>query len=164
MRAKEKRSGYLIITLTIILALLLNNVFLPEWAERYRPGWTMLVLIYWALALPHRVGMGVAWFTGMLMDVMKDNFLLGQHALSMVIIIYIVLSLYRRIRISPMLQQVFTILLLMLLYQLLLWWFQSLTGKTERTLNYALMSVSSALIWPLLYLFLRSIRRRFRIA
>ena len=41
---------------TFILAAILAAVPLPDWGDAARPAWVPLVLIYWVIAMPHRVG------------------------------------------------------------------------------------------------------------
>lgn len=165
MPIKEKRSGLLIIPLTIILSLMLAIMPLPDWAAYFQPQWPLLFVIYWCLALPHRIGMIVAWMVGLLHDVMiGGNHFLGQYALSMALILYIVLHIHKRMRISPLFQQAITVFILIIFYKLLVFFFESLTGNVRRDLDYWLLSPASSLImWPWIFIFLRSIRRRFRI-
>lgn len=74
--------GGLVILLSFILAFLLTVLPLPDWARFYRPQWSTLVLIYWTLASPYRVGVGIGWATGIVIDVITGT-LLGQHALAL---------------------------------------------------------------------------------
>jgi rod shape-determining protein MreD len=50
-----------IIALSLVIALMLTALPLPEWAVNWRPAWVAMVLIYWCMALPERVGIGVRW-------------------------------------------------------------------------------------------------------
>ncbi|MGD8265176.1 MAG: rod shape-determining protein MreD, partial [Chromatiales bacterium] len=82
--------GTLIIYLTILLAMILQVFPLPDWAIRLRPQWPLLVLIYWSMLFPDRVGIFTAMIVGLFVDVMLDA-LLGQHVLAYAIAIYIVI-------------------------------------------------------------------------
>ena len=64
-----RRSGGLIIFFSFLAAFMLTIVPFPEWAEAYRPEMVAMVLIYWCLALPERVGVGIGWLTGLTLDV-----------------------------------------------------------------------------------------------
>ncbi|HUM92196.1 MAG TPA: rod shape-determining protein MreD, partial [Candidatus Competibacter sp.] len=68
-------TGRWIIVLSFLIAFLLGGVPLPDSLERFRPDWVAMVLIYWNMALPHRVGIGIGWLVGLLMDVGRGGLL-----------------------------------------------------------------------------------------
>ena len=51
----------LVIATTFVIALLLTALPMPESAAIWRPAWVALVLIYWCMAVPERVGVAVGW-------------------------------------------------------------------------------------------------------
>ncbi len=53
--AERQGSGYFVILLTFLVAAVLSVLPLPEWLQWARPEWLTLTLIYWCIALPHRV-------------------------------------------------------------------------------------------------------------
>ncbi|MGY2161013.1 rod shape-determining protein MreD, partial [Pseudomonas tolaasii] len=65
----------------------------------------------WALALPHKVGMVTAMCLGLMEDVLYGT-LLGQNALILTLITFLVLSLQQRLRMFPMWQQCLVILVI----------------------------------------------------
>ncbi|MFU1924423.1 rod shape-determining protein MreD, partial [Klebsiella pneumoniae] len=69
-----------------------------------RPLWLAMLLTYWVLLLPERVGMVTAWLLGLAQDVLYGN-LLGQNALILGLITFLVLSLHQRLRMFPAWQQ-----------------------------------------------------------
>ena len=159
MRTRIQHGGGTIL-LSFFCAYSLMIIPLPDWLAPLRPEWVALVLIYWCMALPNRVGVGIGWITGLLLDVLLGG-LLGQHALSMSIIAYLTLKLHQRVRVSPLLQQAFSILILILLHQILIIWIQGITGHAAHTWTYWLPSLSSMLIWPAIFIVLRNLRRRY---
>ena len=84
--------GTITISLTLLLGMVLSVLPLPDFVPPelgfVRPDWVAMVLIYWILALPHRVGLITAWIAGLGMDVLLGT-LLGQHALSYLSLIHI---------------------------------------------------------------------------
>jgi rod shape-determining protein MreD len=151
-----------IIAVTLAGALILNAVPLPETAAYYRPDWLALVLIYWCMALPGRVGVGVGWLNGLLLDVMNAT-LLGQHALAMTIIAFLALKLHQRIRVFPLWQQSFFILLLVGLHLWINLWIKGITGYPPQPWTYWMPAVTSMLLWPWMFVLLRGLRRQFRV-
>lgn len=158
-----KHQGGWIIFLSFTVALMLTILPLPDWIHIYRPEWTALVLIYWCMALPQRIGVGIGWLVGLLLDVLMGT-LLGQHALGLAVIAFITLNLHQRIRVFPLWQQALTVLTLLTLYQLLLLWFDGMTAQPAKTWSYWLPSLVGMLLWPWCFTLLRDVRRRFKVS
>ena len=158
-----KHHGGWIILATIVLAALFTVLPLPEWLESYRPEWVALVVIYWVMALPHRIGLFTAWITGFFMDVLEGS-LLGLNALALALVAYLALSLYQRMRMFTAVQQSSTVLILVGIHQLLSFWV--LTANNQNTapnLIFMISAVSSAIVWPFIFLGLRYLRRTFKV-
>ena len=82
------------IALTILLALMLN--MLPLGRGVWLPDMLLLVLVFWGVHEPGKVGMGWAFVLGLAMDVHQSS-LLGQHALVYSAVMYGVAMLRRLI-------------------------------------------------------------------
>ena len=156
-----------VIALTFLVAMVLAVLPMPEMFPveigYLRPEWVVLVLIYWVIALPQRVGIVIAWMVGFLTDVLLGS-LLGQHAMSFVVVAYIAVSLYQRLRMFSIWQQSLVVFAIVGLNQLINFWIESIAGLTEWNLWYLLASVMSAFLWPWIYLLLRYLRRRFGVS
>lgn len=152
-----------VIVVVFLLALILTVIPIPTWARYFRPQWVTLVLIYWCLALPHRVGVGSAWLAGLVQDVLSGT-LLGQHALGLSVVAFTTIKLHLRIRIFPMWQQSFTVMVLLLLERLLYLWIIGATNQVIPSLWYWMPALTSSLIWSWIYIILRDIRRWFDIS
>jgi rod shape-determining protein MreD len=157
-----KRHGSGVILLTFIVALMLTVFPLPDWARYLRPDWVGLVLIYWCMALPDRVGVSTGWFMGLMVDLLTGT-VLGQHALSLTVVAYLTLKFHQRLRLFPVMQQALTVLVLLILHQLLALWISRIIGRPAVPWFFWMPSVLGTLIWPLVYPLLRGIRRGFRI-
>ena len=155
-----------VIVVSLLLALVLSIIALPDSIPvevgYLRPHWVALVLIYWIIALPYRVGIVVAWVLGILLDVLLGS-LLGQHALALMIVAYIAASLYQRMRMFAVWQQSLIIFAIIGLNQLINFWIENIAGITQWSMWYLLPSVVSALIWPWVFLVLRYLRRLFQV-
>ncbi len=158
-QAIRPRGGFVIVA-TFVAALLLTILPLPEWMVKFRPEWVALILIYWCMALPHRVGILSGFVLGLLLDTLQGA-VLGQHALALVVIAYLTNRVHQQVRVYPMWQQALSVMGLLLLYQLLLLWVNGITGIKSQLWLYWLPTLSSTLLWPWLYLILRDIRRNF---
>lgn len=152
----------LAIILSILVALLLSVMPMPEPISLARPMWLAMVLAYWVMALPHRVGLLTAWLTGLLSDVLFGQ-LFGQNALVMTLVVWMVLLLYQRIRRFPLWQQSLVMLPVFGIAQMVLLWLNSLSGNRPPTLLFLLPAVVSAVLWPWVFSLLRGVRRRFHV-
>jgi len=157
-----RHQGGMIVFSSFVLALLLTMLPLPTWAQAFRPEWVALVLIYWCMALPSRISIGWAWVAGLMLDVTLGN-LLGLHALSLTIVAFLTIKLYQRIRVYPLGQQALAVLILIAMHQLLTLWILGIIGKTPGSWTYWLPSISSAILWPWLFIVMRGARRHFRV-
>jgi rod shape-determining protein MreD len=141
--ATSSRNGWMV-WLTFAIGMLLSVSPLPQFMEILRPLWLALLLAFWALAMPQKVGMVTAWCLGLAEDVLYGT-LLGQNALILTLITFLVLSLQQRLRMFPMWQQSLVILVIFGLAQLVL------------------PALVSALLWPWISYGLRGLRRRYKI-
>lgn len=150
---------YLVIYLSLVVALTLMILPLPEWAQAYRPNWVALVLIYWSMALPKKVGLWYALITGLLVDTLQGT-LLGQHALALIIIMYINLNFYQRIRVLSLPQQSLFVLILLFICQAMVVWVEGIMGRPTPVSAYLGAPLVGMMIWPWVFVILRDIRRK----
>ena len=82
------------IAFTLVLAALLQ--MLPGGRHVASPDLLALVLVFWNVHQPRRVGVGVAFFFGLVMDVHQAA-LLGQHALAYTLLSFLAITVHRRV-------------------------------------------------------------------
>ncbi|SRR5579883_548307 len=150
------------IALTFLLALMLTMLPMPAWTVWLRPAWVLLIIIYWTMETPYYVNVGLAWFSGIILDVLNGT-LLGEHALAMTIVIYLVARMQSRLRMFSLLQQGLMIFLFTLIYQFILYCVQGFQGEVPRNYLYWSASATSMIVWPWVYSVLQSYRRRFKV-
>jgi rod shape-determining protein MreD len=141
------------------MAMGLALVPLPHWLAVWRPDWLALVLIYWCMAIPDRVGMGTAWVLGLLLDVLTGT-ILGLHALALVLIAYLVQRFYLQLRAFPVWQQSFILLFLLTIYQLPLFWLSGWGARRDPALAWQAI-ISGSLVWPWIFALMRSLQGRY---
>jgi rod shape-determining protein MreD len=159
MRIPPTTRSYLVIASTFVVALILSLVPVPNWAEMFRPDWVGLVLIYWCIATPNRVGMGTGWLVGIIQDVLYGA-LLGQHALARTVIAYLAVKLHLRVRAYPAWQQGLVALALLYIGQLIVLWVRAMVGKSVTGWAFWTPGIISLFIWPWVFVILRDVRRR----
>lgn len=160
MSSKPNGAGFLAIFISFGLAMILRILPLPDQFFVFNPDWVLLFLIYWNLAIPERIAEGSAWFIGLLTDVLTGR-VLGQHAMAYAVIAYLCIKSHRRMRFYPVSQQALSVLLFLLLSQLLIFW--TTKGSNTYDAKYWLPSVTGALLWPLVFVALRQVRRHYQI-
>lgn len=151
-----------VVWLTFAIGLLLSVSPLPHALEVYRPLWLGLLLAFWTLAMPTKVGMTTAWILGLAEDVLYGT-LLGQNALILTLITFMVISLQQRLRMYPMWQQSLVMLVIFGVAQLVQLWLSALTGNRQPTLAMVWPAAVSAVLWPWVSFALRGLRQRLKI-
>jgi len=150
----------ILILLTILLSLFVSLITLP--LGYYSPEWILLVLIYWAIAIPSINKLFLAFLLGFLTDIVLGQ-VLGISSLFYVILIYIVLRLYNSLRYMTIAQQSFVIFFLIIVKQHLLVWAYIIIGKNIEYQAILIGSFMNAFLWPLIFFVLRYVRRKFNI-
>jgi rod shape-determining protein MreD len=88
----------LFIWVSLILSFILN-ITLSVWfwgRASWLPDLLLVTLLFWTIHQTQRVGMGTAFFFGLIMDVQSSS-LLGQHAMSYTLLSFIAIVIHRRI-------------------------------------------------------------------
>lgn len=160
---EEQKQGNWIIVMSFIVAIMLTALPLPDWAVNWRPAWVALVLIYWCMAVPDRIGIAVGWFLGLLLDVQQST-VLGQNALGLTIIAFLTIKSYQRMRVFPLAQQAVLICFYLLFYELITLWITGYIGTSTRDWTYWMPAITSMLLWPWLFIILRDLRRKYNIS
>ncbi|CBA15325.1 rod shape-determining protein MreD [Xanthomonas albilineans] len=102
------RSRGWVLPVSVIVALLLGLMPLPLAVQPLRPYWLALVLAYWVIETPDKIGLGFAFVVGVLTDLLYGG-VLGEQALRLVILSFILQRFRARIRFFPMSQQALVI-------------------------------------------------------
>lgn len=157
---QARHQGGWVIVVSFLCAYVLTILPLPAWLAQARPDWVALVLVYWCIAVPQRVGVGVGWFTGLLQDSLQNS-LLGQHALTYAILAYLMLKLHQRVRVFPLWQQAVSVMFLLLLTRLIELWTNSVVGRQLPAADYWLGAMAGAALWPMVFVLMRQVRHGF---
>ena len=161
MSRNDSRGGRLRIAATVIVALVLAIVPLPGTFDAARPDLLLLLVIYWSLSSPRVAGLTFAWACGLAIDLLKGT-TLGQHALAFLLVGFLAHKFQLRMRLFPIWQQTLTVLLLLALYQFLVFWIDGIIGQPVVTWMRWLPVLSGALLWPALVAILDTWNRHAR--
>ena len=155
MISRRDRPGTFVLTLAFAFALTL--LYLPPALDAFRPYWVALVLVYWCLETQGMVTLGKAFAIGLLLDLLGGS-LLGLHALSLVILVYLVTRFRARLRFFPPWQQALSVFALLLNDRIILLWIIILRGDPMPSFGFWLPPIVGTLLWPWLFLLLDWIR------
>jgi rod shape-determining protein MreD len=153
--------AFWLVTGTVVIAWVLALLPMPEWIAPFRPEWTLLVLAYWVMALPMRVGIICCWFAGLGLDVLYGS-ILGQHALALALVGWVVARSHLQVRVYPAWQQALVLLALVIIYEFVLFWTDGIAATTANVRWEPVLT--TALLWPWVFFVLRAARRRFKVA
>ena len=152
-------SVYFFIGITIFVSFLLEiftsnlfdlSVYLPI---------TLMVLIYWNMALPKDIGLIWAMIFGFCLDVNKE-ILLGSHVLLFLLISFLTQRYFHRLRALYKIQQSFFVAVVILIYQIFLILFFS-EFRQSIFLELILLTLLSSFLWPVIFGILRQLRIKF---
>jgi len=147
----------LFITITLISAFLLN---LLPWGDLYGvPDFVALALIFWSVHQPRKVGIGLAFLMGLLMDVHNAS-LLGENALAYTLLSYFAIMIHRRMLWFRPAAQALHVLPLLLVMQVVQMLIQALVSGKFPGWYYFASSLVSAALWPMVTWMLLAPQRR----
>lgn len=144
---RPARTGFIVFTL--LMALLINLLPWAGWGLWVRPDFVALVLLYWCINQPRKIGFSVAWLLGLLMDV-ADGSLFGQHALAYTILAYAGIVLHRRVQRFSITPQALHAAPLLLLNDTIVLLIRLVAGSDFPGVWYFFGSLIGGLLWPLL--------------
>jgi rod shape-determining protein MreD len=156
---RESRS---LILLSIMVAVFLALLPLPEMLIPFKPYWVAMVLIYWTLETQDMISLGLAFLIGLVLDTLSGS-LMGLHALSLVVMVFLVQRFRSRLRFFPPWQQALSVLGLLVNDRIILIWITVLLGEALPTWKYWLPPLVGMALWPWLFLLLDRIRARQRL-
>lgn len=123
------------------------------------PDLLAVVLVFWGVHQPLRIGVGVAFLFGLAMDV-HQGALLGQHALSYTALGFMAVSIHRRLLWFAVPKQAIQVLPLFVIAHVLSMVVRLLAGEHFPGWPYLLVPVIESALWPLVSVVLLAPQRR----
>jgi len=146
---------------SIVCAFLLQLMPLPPSLEPLKPYWIGLVLIYWTIEAPDRIGLGFAFCLGLVADVLVGE-LLGEQALRLLVLVFIVLRFRARLRFFPVWQQALAVLALLLNDRIVMLMARGFSGEPLPGGVFWFAPLVGMAAWPLVFLLFDDLRARLR--
>ncbi|WDS35743.1 rod shape-determining protein MreD [Pseudoxanthomonas sp.] len=150
------RNGW-VLPASVLLALLLALLPLPLMLQPLRPYWLALVLAYWVIEEPERVGLGFVFIIGLVADISFGG-LLGEQALRLVVMAFILQRFRARMRFFPVSQQALAIGGLLLNDRIVASAIHFAIGEPVLPWAYWWAPLLGMLLWPPLFVLLDALR------
>ena len=149
------------IWITLLGALMLNMLMnMGLWGRAaWMPDLLAVVLVFWGVHQPLRIGVGVGFIFGLAMDV-HQGALLGQHALAYTVLGFLAVSIHRRLLWFAVSKQALQILPLFAIAHFLSLLVRLLAGESFPGWSYLLTPVIESALWPLVSVLLLAPQRR----
>ncbi|RCW71559.1 rod shape-determining protein MreD [Pseudorhodoferax soli] len=146
---------------SLVVALLLNMVQnMGLWGRAaWTPDLVAVVLVFWTVHQPLRVGVGTAFVFGLCMDVHQASWL-GQHALAYTVLSYLAIAIHRRLLWFSVPSQAMQVLPLFVVAHAIEWVLRLLGGGIFPGWCMLLTPVVEAALWPVVSVALLLPQRR----
>lgn len=142
---------------SLAVAALLNMV--PIGRAPWTPDLLALVIVFWSVHQPARIGIGAAFVFGLLMDVHQTS-MLGQHALSYTTLGFFAIMFHRRLLWFPVVSQALQVLPLFMLSVLIEVAIRMVGRGIFPGWSVLLSPLFQAVLWPLVSVLLLAPQRR----
>lgn len=139
----------MIISVSFISAFILSAVPMPWFFSIVNIPWVAVVLAYWCVTAPEKMGVISAWLIGLLFDILNGA-VLGQHGLGFALVAYLSIFYQHRFKFAPPVQQVIFITLVILLYRGLTWQIYDSFGTVIYRSDYIWSAFSAPVVWIVL--------------
>lgn len=146
-----------VLPVSLFVALLLGLLPLPPGLQPFRPFWLALVVAYWVIEDPDRAGLGFAFSMGLIADLAFGG-LLGEQALRLVIMAFILQRFRSQLRFFPIAQQALAIGGLLLNDRIVSAAIHVALGVPQLPWAYWLAPLIGMLLWAPLYLVMDALR------
>jgi len=140
---------YLLIGGSFLIALILSVYPLPMSCRWWRPEFVLMVAIYWVVVLPYSISLTALCGLGLFQDLLEGT-PFGQHSLGIIIVAYICLFSYQRLRNFNLVKQMISMFFVIAIAQLADNWVQGMAGRPLVEISFIYAAITSALIWPLI--------------
>jgi len=150
------RTGW-ILPVSILVALLLGLLPLPDSLQPLRPWWLALVVAYWVIEAPDSAGLGFAFGLGLVADLMFGG-MLGEQALRLVIMAFILQRFRAQLRFFPLSQQALAVGGLLLNDRIVVAAVHMTLGEPSLPWTYWWGPLIGMLLWPPLFVLLDALR------
>lgn len=158
----SKFNAFWAVVFSAMVALALMIVPLPQWLFNFWPDWIALVIAYWALYTPERVGPVVGFVIGTILEVLFVREF-GVEGLGLATLAFVVNRANQQLSALSIWQQTLVIGLFVAIFKLITGWLYGLVADFTITTEYWYSILGGMLVWPFMCILLHELRRKARI-
>lgn len=158
MQRTRKQAIAIPFILSVFVALVMMLLPVPRWLFYFWPDWMALVMLYWAMTHPHRVGPLIALLISLLLEVLFVSHF-GVIGAGLVVVVFIVNRIHAQLRAMSVWQQAIVMAFLVGLFKLLTGWLTGMVSDFIISVEYWYSLMSSFLIWPFLVILLNMLKK-----
>jgi rod shape-determining protein MreD len=155
-------SNHLLIIASFLVALVVSVYPLPLGWRWWRPEFVLVVAIYWMMVFPETISLFFLAAVGLFQDLL-ESVPLGQHSLSLIVVAYICIQSYQRVRNFALWKETVWVFVLVGVAQLSNSWVQGMAGRPLPGLIFLAPALLSALLWPVTRIGFDWLSSRYRI-
>lgn len=160
---KVSNSGvFWAVSLSVFVALVLTALPAPEVLFNFWPDWVALVLFYWALMMPERVGPWVGFLVGTLMEALFVKSF-GVLGLGFATLLFVINGVHLQLRVLSVWQQMIVVTLFIGIFKLVTGWLYGLIEGFALSGEYFYSLLGCMVIWPFLFILMQELRRLARL-
>jgi rod shape-determining protein MreD len=134
--------------ITMLIALVLTLLPLPQSLAILWPNLVLLTVFYWSTMAPTAGGVLIGFAAGLALDVLGGA-QLGQHAFAFTLLTYLALKLHLLTRAKPIFEQAIFVLLALLIYEATLWAIDGFSSRSTGSWLRWLHVPVGAILWPI---------------
>lgn len=150
---------WMTIFLFFIVALVMELAPWPVGFQAFKPAWLVLVLTYWVLAIPNKINIGVAFWIGLIWDLVLGS-TLGIHALVLSIVFYFIAKNHLILRNLSLWFQSLLIIIFVFLIRFSIFLVELFLHSATFNWQEIFGAIASGILWPWVFLLMRKIRRK----
>ena len=158
----SRLSLWMLMSASFLLALILSVFPMPYDLRWWRPEFVLVVVIYWMLFMPLNISLVFVCALGLFQDLL-ESVPFGQHSLGLVLVSYICILSYQRVRNFSLWKQSCWVFVLVGIAQLTDNWVQGMAGRALSGIAFLYPALTSALVWPLCQSWLDGLCRRYQL-
>ncbi|OOF48163.1 rod shape-determining protein MreD [Rodentibacter trehalosifermentans] len=147
------------IFLFFIVALVMELAPWPMGFQAFKPAWLVLVLTYWVLAIPNKISIGIAFWIGLIWDLVLGS-TLGIHALVLSIAFYFIAKNHLILRNLSLWFQSLLIIIFVFLIRISIFLIELFLHSATFNWQEIFGAIASGILWPWVFLLMRKIRRK----